>query len=182
MDTPRIYVACLAAYNNGFLHGVWIDCDEDADCIHAKIQAMLKTSPAWKIGDICEEWAIHDYENWQGFNLSEWEDIDQLVEWAELLEEHGEAITQCLSFAEIAQYYDHYGTVEGFEDRFMGEYETKEDFVRESLKNQGVIDAVEKAGLNEFYINFKQLAYDWFIDSYFCIEVSYQKVYVFCNY
>jgi Antirestriction protein (ArdA) len=22
---PRIYVACLAAYNNGYLHGAWID-------------------------------------------------------------------------------------------------------------------------------------------------------------
>ena len=22
---PRIYVACLAAYNNGILHGAWID-------------------------------------------------------------------------------------------------------------------------------------------------------------
>jgi hypothetical protein len=24
-DQPQIYVACLAAYNNGRLHGVWID-------------------------------------------------------------------------------------------------------------------------------------------------------------
>ena len=24
-DQPRIYVACLAAYNNGCLHGRWID-------------------------------------------------------------------------------------------------------------------------------------------------------------
>ncbi|WP_426033321.1 antirestriction protein ArdA, partial [Caulobacter sp. DWP3-1-3b2] len=27
---PRIYVACLAAYNNGWLHGVWIDVEDDA--------------------------------------------------------------------------------------------------------------------------------------------------------
>lgn len=26
---PRIYVACLAAYNNGSLHGRWIDADQD---------------------------------------------------------------------------------------------------------------------------------------------------------
>lgn len=26
-DGPRIYVACLAAYNNGHLHGRWIDAD-----------------------------------------------------------------------------------------------------------------------------------------------------------
>ena len=24
-EQPRIYVACLAAYNNGILHGAWIE-------------------------------------------------------------------------------------------------------------------------------------------------------------
>ena len=32
-DTPRIYVACLAAYNGGTLHGEWIDADQSADDI-----------------------------------------------------------------------------------------------------------------------------------------------------
>jgi len=32
-DTPRIYVACLAAYNAGKLHGEWIDADQDAEAI-----------------------------------------------------------------------------------------------------------------------------------------------------
>ena len=27
-SNPRIYVACLAAYNNGYLHGAWIDADQ----------------------------------------------------------------------------------------------------------------------------------------------------------
>ena len=31
---PRIYVACLAAYNNGILHGVWIDADGGEDGEH----------------------------------------------------------------------------------------------------------------------------------------------------
>jgi hypothetical protein len=30
---PRIYVACLAAYNNGLLHGAWIDVEDDADAV-----------------------------------------------------------------------------------------------------------------------------------------------------
>jgi hypothetical protein len=30
METPKIYVACLAAYNSGYLHGKWLDAlDED---------------------------------------------------------------------------------------------------------------------------------------------------------
>lgn len=44
MTTPRIYVACLASYNNGKLHGAWIDC-EDHDDVNERIQAMLIKSP-----------------------------------------------------------------------------------------------------------------------------------------
>ncbi|WP_024353472.1 antirestriction protein ArdA [Brevundimonas naejangsanensis] len=44
-SSPRIYVACLAAYNNGFLHGAWIDADQDADQIRVEIAAMLARSP-----------------------------------------------------------------------------------------------------------------------------------------
>ncbi len=29
----RIYVACLAAYNNGILHGAWIDATQGEDGI-----------------------------------------------------------------------------------------------------------------------------------------------------
>lgn len=30
----RIYVACLAAYNSGILHGEWIDIGDDIDEVH----------------------------------------------------------------------------------------------------------------------------------------------------
>ena len=41
----RIYVACLAAYNNGILHGRWIDANQDAWAIWDEVSEMLKTSP-----------------------------------------------------------------------------------------------------------------------------------------
>ena len=44
-DTPRIYVACLAAYVNGHLHGSWIDV-EDEDSIQDAVRAILKSSPS----------------------------------------------------------------------------------------------------------------------------------------
>lgn len=58
VSAPRIYVACLAAYNNGILYGKWIDADQDADSIRLEIQIMLAGSPVPR----AEEWAIHDYE------------------------------------------------------------------------------------------------------------------------
>lgn len=45
MTDCRIYVACLASYNNGHLHGQWIDVDgKDSDDIYAEVNAMLKDS------------------------------------------------------------------------------------------------------------------------------------------
>lgn len=35
---PGIYVACLAAYNNVFLHGEWIDENQDAELLYAEIK------------------------------------------------------------------------------------------------------------------------------------------------
>ena len=40
-SNPRIYVACLAAYNNGYLHGVWIDADQDADADVCAIMGLF---------------------------------------------------------------------------------------------------------------------------------------------
>jgi antirestriction protein len=43
---PRIYVACLASYNAGKLHGEWIDCEGlDADDIYQEIDKILRSSP-----------------------------------------------------------------------------------------------------------------------------------------
>lgn len=55
MDTPRIYVACLAAYNAGTLHGKWIEATQDIEDIWKEIRDMLASSPEPN----SEEWAIH---------------------------------------------------------------------------------------------------------------------------
>lgn len=51
-DQPRIYAACLAAYNNGILHGEWIEA-QDAWSMWEATRDMLAKSP---IPD-AEEWA-----------------------------------------------------------------------------------------------------------------------------
>ncbi len=53
--TPRIYVACLASYNAGKLHGVWIDCDQDSDSIRDDIDAMLRESPEPNVTVACHD-------------------------------------------------------------------------------------------------------------------------------
>ncbi|HDZ74088.1 MAG TPA: antirestriction protein ArdA [Aurantimonas coralicida] len=40
----RIYAACLASYNNGVLHGRWIDASEDQSAMYREINEMLAAS------------------------------------------------------------------------------------------------------------------------------------------
>ena len=94
-DRPRIYVACLAAYNNGRLHGRWIDATTP-DEIWREVSAMLRASPE----PHAEEWAIHDYEGFEGATLSEYASFDTVCELAEFIGEHGQL------GARIYQHYD----------------------------------------------------------------------------
>ena len=69
---PRIYVASLADYNDGRLHGAWIDAAQDVQALQRCIQNMLDASPS----PGAEEWAIHDYEGFEFVQLSEFESIE----------------------------------------------------------------------------------------------------------
>ncbi|WP_414590041.1 antirestriction protein ArdA [Scytonema sp. PCC 10023] len=54
-EAPQIYIACLAAYNAGKLHGSWVTVDGDADDLEGEIKKIIATSPE----PDAEEWAIH---------------------------------------------------------------------------------------------------------------------------
>ena len=84
-DPIRIYVACLAAYNNGHLHGEWIEVTDEASIWEA-VQAMLFTSP---IEEDAEEWAIHDYEGFEGAQVGEYFSFASVVELADYIRERG---------------------------------------------------------------------------------------------
>lgn len=173
-DTPQIYVACLAAYNNGFLHGTWIDCDQDAEVIQEEVNQMLKQSPAWEIGDICEEWAIHDYQNFGDISISESESFETIAAIAEAVAEHGEA---------FLAYYSVWGELdpEDFQERYQGEYESKTDFVYGQLEDCGTLKTWTDAGMQECYIDFDAIARDWFITDYHDEKAPNGKIYVFSN-
>lgn len=86
MDTPSIYVACLASYNNAILHGVWIDATQSEDDIMDEIWTMLDSSPESN----AEEYAIHDYEGFGNIQIHEYESIYNIVEYASFIQEYGE--------------------------------------------------------------------------------------------
>lgn len=55
-DSPRIYVACLASYNAGTLHGEWIDAT-DAETVREQVAKMLRASPEPNVTVACPDCA-----------------------------------------------------------------------------------------------------------------------------
>jgi antirestriction protein len=64
---PRIYVACLAAYNSGWLHGAWIEVEDDADAVGPRSRDAEGLA-----GGGAEEFAIHDHEGFGGVEIAEY--------------------------------------------------------------------------------------------------------------
>jgi antirestriction protein len=179
-DDIRIYVACLASYNSGTLHGEWIDATLGVDHIWEEVRAMLRASPEPNVMVLCqkccgspkdvgadgcdackgtgkvpsaEEWAIHDYEGFAGLKLGEGESFDKVAEIAELLEEHGKA---------YAAYVDlvgsEYATADGFSDAYQGHHTSAEEWAAQWLEDTGALQEVPESLRN--YIDYESYARD----------------------
>ena len=135
--SPRIYVASHSDYNAGILHGVWLDAATEADQIHGGITSMLADSPTTRsYGDVAEEWAIHDYENFGAVRLGEFESIDQVSALARGIEAHGPAFAIWWANDPPAESDD--DELEAlFEEQYIGEYESVEDYGRQVLDDLG---------------------------------------------
>ncbi|MDT0499178.1 antirestriction protein ArdA [Algiphilus sp. W345] len=163
----RIYVACLAAYNNGILHGAWIDAYQDADAIRDAIAGMLKASPE----PDAEEWAIHDYGGFEGLRLSEYEGIDEVADKAAFVAEHGSL------GAEMVSYYggDLEEAREALEERYCGEYRSAADYAEDLTEQTG--DVPEHLS---YYIDYERMARDMELSGdIFTIETGFEEVHVF---
>lgn len=84
---PRVYVASLSDYNNGRLHGAWVEACQEPEPIVRAIRRMLSQSSE----PCAEEWAIHDYEGFCGVRLAENARVATLSQLAQGICSHGEA-------------------------------------------------------------------------------------------
>ncbi len=168
--TPRIYVACLAAYNSGRLHGCWIDADQPAEGIYEEAQAMLAASPEHG----AEEWAIHDYEGFGALRLSEWESFEHVSAIAAGIAEHGDAFTAWLSYDSSRDATD----LVAFEDAYQGEYDSLRQYADDFAENAGLYDAAEKAGSPYVTVDIDALERDLDIEMY-TVSSDHYTVYVF---
>lgn len=155
--SARVYVACLASYNNGKLHGAWLDVD-DLDSLRAGIQTMLFESPE----PGAEEWAIHDSEGLG--RVSESASLEELVERAEFLRENGDV---------GAAAYEYLGDLDQAKeaiDNYCGDFESLEDWAVEFAQDTGMLDRIPED--LRAYFDFEGWAHDqelngavWTIDA-----------------
>lgn len=166
---PKIYIACLAAYNAGILHGKWVPAAQDADSLHGEVQELLKQSPE----PLAEEWAIHDYEGFGDIRIHEYEALSEVSRLALLIEEHGEA------FAAYAARVDaESATEESFLDAYRGHWDSELAFA------QDLFDELYANELPEhlrFYIDYEAFSRDLFLDGHFSVRSSDFGVYVFTD-
>lgn len=137
---PRIYVASLADYVNGTLHGRWIRADQLAEDIHQQIGEMLDKSELLRP----EEFAIHDYEGFGPVRIGEYESIETVARIAEGISDHGEA---------FAHWADYLGTLTDedqlsrFEDAYLGQWDTERDYAESLVEELGIDAALDDANL-----------------------------------
>jgi len=134
-ETPKIYVADLAAYVNGRLHGCWIEANQDPEDIHQEIQEMLAESPE----PSAEEWALHDYEHFGSFHLAEYEDIETVSALARLIDEFGEMVASTV-WGHVAGDADMARRL--LEECYQGAWDSLEAWAEDLLESTGELDQV----------------------------------------
>ncbi|MAT51155.1 MAG: antirestriction protein [Porticoccaceae bacterium] len=202
---PRIYVGCLAAYNNGKLHGEWIDADQDADDIREEIREILQSSPEsqhechdeecgykgqcdedgtcpecgedWRIA---EEWAIHDYEEFGGIKISEYEDIDVVARLGNVLSELDDEDAEGFS-----AWYDNEGDsdsdslLDDFREKYRGCWRSIDEYAENFCEDTGMLSDVHDS--MKHYINYEAMANDWEMGGDIWTHEGEHGVHVFDN-
>ncbi len=161
----RIYVACLASYNNGILRGVWINADQDAEDINNAIRDMLRASRV----EAAEEFAIHDYEGFEGVSIHEYASIDSVAEFAAFIGQHGE-----LGAELIKRFDDVEAAQEAMEDSYIGCYSSVAEYAQELTE-----DTTDIPQSLQYYIDYDAMARDMEINDLITIETGISEVHLF---
>ena len=165
VNAIRIYVACLAAYNNGVLHGRWIDADQDERAIWEEIRAMLEASPVPN----AEEYAIHDYEGFEVVSICEYESIESVCEIAAFISQHG-----ALGGALIEYFGDTKAAAEAIQHHYAGEYRSVADFAENITE-----EITEIPESLRYYIHYEKMARDMAINDILTVETGFEEVHIF---
>jgi len=127
---PTVYVASLSDYNDGHLHGRWINADLDPADIQNAIDDMLTNS----VTPQAEEWAVHDHDGFGPLHLPEYMNVETISKLGAGIRDHG------IAFAHWAAHVglDDSDGLDRFENHYLGQWESMEQFAEELLDDFGI--------------------------------------------
>lgn len=172
--SPRIYVACLAAYNAGQLHGEWIEADQEAHEIQADIKSMLEKSPQPR----AEEWAVHDYEGFGSISLSEWPEVDRVSTLAKMIVAHGDPFSIWYQNQDGSS-FDVSELEEMYSEQWQGAFESDTEFAYKLLEDSGQLSELPVWVQN--YFDFESYARDLHLGGDFSFTRHNCQTYVYRN-
>jgi antirestriction protein len=138
--TPRIWVGSLSDYNDGVLHGEWLDAARESDDIHSDIHSMLATSPtAARTGQPAEEWGIFDHEGFGRLRIDEYESIDYVSRLARGIVTHG------LAFAAWTEISNGDDTLDQFDRAYLGHFDGLDAYAQQLVDDGGYEQLLDNA-------------------------------------
>jgi antirestriction protein len=125
----RIYVADMASAQHGISHGLWLDADQEPNELNDDIAAMLASSPTPE----ATEWAVQATEDFAGLDLHGYTDTTLISILAKGVAEHGHAYSAWVAINGT----DDRAMLERFDDFYVGDYESREAWMREVADDLG---------------------------------------------
>lgn len=169
----RVYIACLAAYNSGVMHGEWVEVTGDVDALKEEIARILKESPE----EDAEEWAVHDHEGFGSYNVTEWPDLEALCDHVAAYEESSHdsdlidgviADRNCTAREAIAI----------IDTDYQGEYDDLECWAEQFLQDTGSVNLSRDLS---YYFDYEKYGRDREMEGSIIAIPSGSKVHVLWN-
>ncbi len=139
-EVPRIWAGSLVDYNNGILHGDWIDVAGDEAEVTQQVQAMLAASPtARATGEPAEEWGIFDYENFGALPVHEYTPLATVAEWAAAIRQYGKPYAAWVALDHARR------SPAEFQEAYLGDYDSTEAYADSLVADLGVEQELDEA-------------------------------------
>lgn len=145
--TPRVWVACLACYNDGKLVGAWCDA-VDPDALWADIAKVMTGPKHGTARELAyygphEEHAFHDHEGFGAYRVSEYESVDTLCAIGAAIAAHGEAVA--LWLANTDDNLDRLReNPDAFAEDYLGEWDSPEEWAEAFFEDTGGARELER--------------------------------------
>ena len=172
-ERPKIFIACLSAYKNNKIHGVWVDATQTVKEIERQISGMVCWSPYLTMHNTTF-YAIHAHEGFYNLKLDVNASIEYIHTQASFIAKHGEL------GAKLIAHYE--GTVEAAEEvinyRYQGEYKSQLEYATQLFDKLYLNSIPENIHFCIDYEAFKTAIFEHY---FFSIELE-GKTHVFFEY